>query len=165
MQRRRAKRRGQRRGHWHARALDQDRNHRQAGGQGRFDLAPHHVLRIVQPPLPRRVADVEPTGTDHRQHDAGAADGARQRRLEIETRRDRVDIAEHALGPEQRLQPIGQPARGAATVVAAIAEKDIGHRGSITATSAQMEKGPLVAEGPFRMYGGVDGIGPAQPLS
>ncbi|HMO48494.1 MAG TPA: hypothetical protein PKB14_21025 [Rubrivivax sp.] len=56
-----------------------------------------------------------------------AANGARQRSLEIQTGCDRVDIAEHALGAEQRLQPVGQAAGGAAAVVAAAAEEDVGH--------------------------------------
>ena len=111
----------------HARALDQHRNHWQSGGQRRLDLAPHRVLRVVQAQVALRVAYVGPARTDHRQHDTGAADRARQRRLEIQAGRDRVDVAEHTLGPEQCLQPIGQTAGGTAAVVAAVAEKDVGH--------------------------------------
>jgi hypothetical protein len=105
--------------------LDQHRNEKRAGFEGKLDFTAHVVGRIVEAP-DTRLAHVDPVRPDDDQHGGRADDRVLDRALEVLAGFERVDVPENSLRAEVVRQAIEQaPSRGR-RVRPAVTEEDLG---------------------------------------
>jgi hypothetical protein len=111
----------------HGRAVEQDRHDPDIPCQGGTGLQADEVVRIIQPPAPGGVGDVEPFVADQDDQHPARGDGLFDRDDEISAGLDALHIHEHPVGAEVGHQPVVQAAGIAGGVVAAIADENAIH--------------------------------------
>jgi hypothetical protein len=68
--------------------------------QGRSDLDPHEIVRVIQPAGPGVISRLEPVGSDHGQKHLALGDRLMQGGDEVHPQRDSVHIHEQQVAPE-----------------------------------------------------------------
>ena len=76
------------------RIADQHGDDRDLAAEGGLDLDPDEVARVVEPAIPARSGDREPSVPDYGQEDLAAGDLLGQDLAKILTQRDRIDVLE-----------------------------------------------------------------------
>ena len=113
----------------HGGPADEDWNHRNSPSNCGFNLDPHEITRIIQPPCPLRGSllkrDAQPVIADHGQQDIALADRLAQVIAKIDAEGNTVHILEDAPLPKLRDQPLENPIGRIQAVVAAIGQKKL----------------------------------------
>jgi hypothetical protein len=111
-------------GAWHPRSLNQDRDHPDVAGQGRLNLQPHKVSRVIKATPTVLVGDGQPLVPDQCQQHIAGADRCGDHLGEVITQLDRVDVLEDLPVGEAVSQPVIQPAGRVGGVLPAVADED-----------------------------------------
>jgi hypothetical protein len=107
----------------HRRAIDQHWNDPNIPLERRFDLDPHIVRWIIEPPFTRGIPGRQPTRTDDCDESAAIGDLLVERVDKVDARLDRIDIDEKLVALEMLEQAVEQaPSRSLAVAAPIIDE-------------------------------------------
>jgi len=90
----------------HPRLINQDRDDADLARQGRLDLQPHEIIRVIEATPATPIGDRQPLITNQRQQHVAGRDRSSDHFDEVVAELDRVDILEDLAAAEAADQPI-----------------------------------------------------------
>jgi len=111
-------------------SFDKDRDDAQVAVECGFELDPHHVFRIEQPPPAFAVRRGDPVGPNHRQHHVGLLECFFNHDPIVLAGHLTIDIEKEALFFECLAQVVEDPAGRVAAVLTSVRNEDrqVGYR-------------------------------------